>query len=57
MKIKVEKGVTYFLCSCEKSARYPLCDGAHKGTGMKSICYTSFKEGEIVFEKGEIIEP
>jgi CDGSH-type Zn-finger protein len=24
---------THWTCTCGKSANYPLCDGAHKGSG------------------------
>ena len=28
--IKVEKGKTYFWCSCGLSQKQPFCDGTHK---------------------------
>ena len=28
-KIKVEKGKTYFWCSCGSSQKQPFCDGSH----------------------------
>jgi CDGSH-type Zn-finger protein len=56
MKIAVEKGRTYFLCSCEKSTRYPLCDGSHRGTEKKSIPYVALETREIIFEKGKIVD-
>jgi CDGSH-type Zn-finger protein len=37
--LEVEPGKAYFWCSCGKSAKQPLCDGAHKGTGMKSLAF------------------
>lgn len=27
----------YFWCTCGKSQGQPYCDGAHKGSGMKSL--------------------
>lgn len=56
MKIEVEKEKTYYLCSCGESARYPFCDGSHRGTDKKSILYTARYTGEIDFENGTIIE-
>ena len=31
-EITLEAG-THWMCTCGKSANYPLCDGAHKGSG------------------------
>ena len=56
MKIALEKDKTYYLCSCEKSSRYPFCDGSHRGTDKKSIPYTATDNGEIVFENGKIMD-
>ena len=32
-KVKVEKGKTYFWCSCGESQKQPFCDGSHKREG------------------------
>ena len=29
-KVKVEKGKTYFWCTCGLSLKQPFCDGSHK---------------------------
>ena len=31
-EVTLEAG-THWMCSCGKSANYPFCDGAHKGSG------------------------
>lgn len=33
--IELEEGKKYAWCSCGLSENQPLCDGKHKGTGMK----------------------
>ena len=39
-KVKVEKGKTYFWCSCGLSFKQPFCDGSHKKEGRyKSLKY------------------
>lgn len=38
-KVDLEAGKKYFWCSCGKSATQPFCDGAHKGSGMKSVMF------------------
>ena len=35
--LEVEKGKSYFWCSCGKSLKQPLCDGSHKETEFKPI--------------------
>ena len=36
--VEVEAGKTYYWCSCGKSAKQPLCDGAHKGSEPPRVC-------------------
>lgn len=35
--VELEANKIYFWCSCGLSANQPFCDGAHKGSEMKSI--------------------
>ena len=39
ISIEVEKGKSYFWCSCGKSLKQPLCDGSHKETKFKPIAF------------------
>ena len=49
-KIKVEKGKTYFWCSCGLSQKQPFCDGSHKKEGkFKSIKFDSMETEELDF--------
>ena len=49
-KIKVEKGKTYFWCSCGLSQKQPFCDGAHKKEGkFKSIKFAPTEREELDF--------
>lgn len=32
LEITLEAG-TYWICTCGKSANFPMCDGSHKGSG------------------------
>ncbi len=45
--VAVEEGKTYFWCTCGFSQKQPFCDGAHKGTGMKSHPFIADKTGEV----------
>lgn len=47
MPVEVKKGETYSWCSCGKSKNQPFCDGAHKGTGFKSVKFTAEKDGIV----------
>lgn len=38
-KVEVEAGKKYFFCACGLSQKQPFCDGAHKGSGLKSIIF------------------
>ncbi len=47
-KVKVEKGNTYFWCSCGLSLKQPYCDGSHKKEEkFKSIKFTADENKEI----------
>ena len=35
--IELEAEKTYFWCTCGLSEKQPFCDGAHKGSGLKSL--------------------
>ena len=49
-KIKVEKGKTYFWCSCGISNKQPFCDGSHKREGkFKSLKYLADESKELYF--------
>ena len=48
-KVKVEKGKTYFWCTCGLSIKQPFCDGSHKKEGkFKSMKYL-FQESKDVY--------
>ena len=49
-KITVEKGKTYFWCSCGLSLKQPFCDGSHKKEGkFKSIKFIATENEELDF--------
>ena len=48
-KIEVKAGQKYFWCSCGLSNKQPFCDGAHKGSGMKSVVFEASEDKEIYF--------
>ena len=49
-KIMVQKGKTYFWCSCGLSQKQPFCDGSHKKEGkFKSLKYVAEENKEIYF--------
>ena len=49
-RVKVEKGKTYFWCSCGLSKKQPFCDGTHKKEGkFKSIKFTAEESEELYF--------
>jgi CDGSH-type Zn-finger protein len=53
---KVEENQTYFFCACGKSQRGALCDGSHKGSGVRSIPFHADKTTFVTLERGQIIE-
>lgn len=44
--VELEEGKDYWFCTCGLSANQPFCDGAHKGTGFKSLKFTADKTGK-----------
>ena len=49
-KVIIEKGKTYFWCSCGLSQKQPFCDGTHKKEGkFKSIKYLAKESKEMYF--------
>ena len=47
-KIKFEAGEKVFFCACGKSKKGALCDGSHKGTGIKPEIRTFEAEKELL---------
>jgi CDGSH iron-sulfur domain-containing protein 3 len=45
----VVAGNTYYFCSCGLSKTQPFCDGAHKGSGLKSIHYLAEETKTVYF--------
>ena len=41
IKIELEEGKNYAWCTCGLSETQPLCDGKHKGTGMRPTVFTA----------------
>jgi CDGSH-type Zn-finger protein len=46
IKIELKAGTLYKFCSCGLSQELPICDHAHKGTGMKSFKFTPEQTGQ-----------
>ena len=45
--VDIEEGKSYYWCTCGLSQNQPFCDGAHKGSGMKSHCFTAEASGKV----------
>jgi len=45
-EVELEEGQKYFFCTCGLSQKQPFCDGAHKGSGLKSLCFTAESTGK-----------
>jgi CDGSH-type Zn-finger protein len=43
------EGEAYYWCTCGLSSKQPFCDGSHKGTGLKSLCYKAEQSGPVYF--------
>ena len=47
--VNVEKGKTYYWCSCGLSKNQPFCDGAHKGTAFSPVKYEATESKRVLF--------
>jgi CDGSH-type Zn-finger protein len=45
--IDVEAGRDYWWCACGRSAKQPLCDGSHRGTGLEPVKWTAAESGTV----------
>ena len=48
-KVNVQKGKTYFWCSCGLSARQPFCDNSHKKERKFHPTKYTAKSDKVVF--------
>lgn len=46
---EVVKGRRYLWCSCSRSRKQPLCDGAHAGSGDLPVFYVAERTEEVRF--------
>jgi len=44
--VNLEKGKTYYFCTCGLSANQPFCDGSHQGTSFEPKAFTAENDGE-----------
>lgn len=47
--VKVEKGQSYWWCSCGRSQGQPLCDGSHAGTRFEPVEYVAKRSRSLAF--------
>lgn len=47
--ISVVEGERYAWCSCGLSTKQPMCNGAHKGTGMAPFRWIADRSGDVTF--------
>lgn len=47
LKILLEKGKRYAVCSCGKTAKGPFCDGSHKGSEYKPNVIIAEEDKEV----------
>ena len=48
-RVEVAAGETYFWCRCGKSAKQPLCDGSHAGTGFTPYKFEAPETAPVFF--------
>lgn len=47
--VVVEKGKTYWWCSCGLSKSQPFCDGSHQGTDFEPVQFTAEDKVMVAF--------
>jgi CDGSH-type Zn-finger protein len=47
--IEVEKGKSYYWCSCGKSQQQPFCDGSHKDSSFTPVKYDASESKTVYF--------
>ena len=47
--VEVEKGKSYFWCSCGKSSKQPFCDGSHDGSKFGPKIYKAEQSKKVFF--------
>jgi CDGSH iron-sulfur domain-containing protein 3 len=45
--VNVEKGETYYWCSCGRSSHQPFCSGVHKGTSFAPVTFTADETKQV----------
>ena len=47
--VEIEKGKSYYWCSCGKSSKQPFCDASHKGTEFSPVVYKAEETKKMFF--------
>jgi CDGSH-type Zn-finger protein len=47
IKVPVEKGKSYYWCSCGFSNKQPFCDGSHKDTGKTPVKFDAIESKDV----------
>ena len=47
--IEVEKGKSYYWCTCGKSSKQPFCDGSHTGSEFGPLTYKAEQSKKVFF--------
>ena len=45
-EVELEKGKTYFFCTCGLSEKQPFCDGSHSGSSFSPLKFEAEKDGK-----------
>ncbi|HWI29554.1 MAG TPA: CDGSH iron-sulfur domain-containing protein [Stellaceae bacterium] len=45
--LAAEADKQYWWCACGRSRSQPLCDGAHRGTGVTPVPFSVTADGEV----------